>query len=170
MLIRLKNVFRTRTTRAAIMPIALALSVLLGATPAMAAHPVHVPLAGQDHRFFGAATTFEVVGDELHVTGQHIDGPFNFGALVGTEYQLIDARLNLVTGKGKMSGTVTYVDTVHNITCVAATQGQIRNFLATGTVKGRCSDGSTIRLELQDVYVTPGVDGVSNYWGELTYK
>ena len=110
------------------------------------------------------------MGDELRITGQHIDGPFNFGALVGTEYQVVSVRLDLVTGKGKMWGTVTYVDTIHNITCLADTQGQIRNLLATGSVKGQCSDGSVLRLDLQDVYVIPGDNGVSNYWGELTYK
>jgi hypothetical protein len=146
----------------------LALSVMLGATPALA-HPERIPLQGTDHRFFGSVVSVRQDGNVLYFTGQQLAGTFNFGALAGTESQLVDANLNIVTGSGRMGGTVSYVDAATGLTCAGTIEGKITNFLANGKVKARCSDGAKMRLDLADVSVTPGVDGVTNYTGTLSY-
>src|SRR5258708_10037469 len=116
MITAFQKAFGRRRTRAVLLPMVLALSVMLGATPALA-HPERIPLQGTDHRFFGSVVSVRQDGNVLYFTGQQLAGTFNFGALAGTESQLVDANLNIVTGSGRMGGTVNYIDAATGLTC-----------------------------------------------------
>lgn len=100
-------------------------------------------------------------------------GTFDFGSMKGTESQLVNARLNPVTGEGRVWGTVTYTDSATGITCSGIREGTLTNFLLTAKIVARCSDGSLLRGTLQDVELIfpPGSPApsevISHFSGEL---
>jgi len=100
-------------------------------------------------------------------------GTFDFGAMKGTETELVNATLNPATGEGHIWGTVTYADSATGITCSGIRQGQLTNFLLTARVVARCSDGSLLRGTAQDVELIfpPGSPApsevISHFDGEL---
>jgi hypothetical protein len=100
-------------------------------------------------------------------------GTFDFGAMSGTETQLVNARLNPVTGEGRVWGTVTYTDSTTGITCSGIREGTLTNFLLTANIVARCSDGSLLKGTLQDVQLIfpPGSPApsevISHFDGEL---
>jgi hypothetical protein len=100
-------------------------------------------------------------------------GTFNFGTMGGTETQLVNARLNPVTGEGRVWGVVTYMDSSTGITCTGILEAKLTNFLRTAKVVAPCSDGSLLKGTIQDfeLIFPPGSPApsevISHFDGEL---
>ena len=100
-------------------------------------------------------------------------GTFNFGTVNGTETQLVNARLNPVTGEGRVWGVVTYTDSSTGITCTGILEAKLTNFLRTAKVVAPCSDGSLLKGTIQDIELIfpPGSPApsevISHFNGEL---
>jgi hypothetical protein len=100
-------------------------------------------------------------------------GTFDFGAMKGTETQLVNAKLNPVTGEGRVWGVVTYSDSATGITCSGIREGKLTNFLLTAKIVASCSDGSLLKGTLQDIELIfpPGSPApsevISEFNGEL---
>ena len=78
-------------------------------------------------------------------------GIFDFGTLSGTETQLVNARLNPVTGEGRVWGVVTYTDSSTGVTCTGILEARLTNFLRTAKVVAPCSDGSLLKGTVRDI-------------------
>ena len=100
-------------------------------------------------------------------------GTFNFGTLSGTETQLVNAKLNPVTGEGRVWGMVTYMDSSTGITCTGILEAKLTNLLRTAEVVAPCSDGSLLKGTIQDIELIfpPGSPApsevISEFNGEL---
>lgn len=133
--------------------IALILSSLLLTTIALAKAQRTV-LSGTEHMFFGAPGSVSVSDGWAQLRDVPLTGTFDFGTLQGTETQLVNARLDPVSGDGVVWGTVTYTDHATGITCSGMREGKLTNYLITAKIVVRCSDGSLLRGTLQDTSVT----------------
>jgi hypothetical protein len=153
--------------------IVLALALLLTA-PTAFAKAERIVLSGTEHMFLtGAPAHVWEAHGWIHQRGVPLTGTFDFGAMKGTETQLANAKLDPVTGKGRVWGVVTYTDTATGITCSGNREGKLTNFLLTAKIVARCSDGSLLKGTLQDIVINfpPGSpapsDVISEFNGEL---
>jgi hypothetical protein len=153
--------------------IALILSLLLSVTTVIAKAERTV-LAGEEDIFgAGAPGRMWEADGWLQQRDVPFTGTFDFGAMSGTETQLVNARLNPITGEGRVWGSVTYTDSITGITCTGIREGTLTNFLLTANIVARCSDGSLLRGTLQDVELIfpPGSPApsevISHFEGEL---
>ncbi len=162
-----KKVLASRSSRAAVLPIVLALSVMLGATTAFA-QVQRTILGGTETKFFHPETLDRTITAgpwEIHV-GQTVPGFFNFGALAGTLVYEATDRIDFSTGNGQLRAKVTYTDTASGVTCAGHAEGKIIAFLVTSNIVAQCSDGSTLKGTLQDTF-NNGVEIDSTFHGEL---
>lgn len=143
--------------------------VLPSMTMAALADAEHTTLAGTEHMFFGAPGKVSVSGGWVQLRDVPLTGSFDFGALQGSETQLVNARLDPVTGDGVVWGTVTYIDTATGITCSGVREGKLTNYLITAKIFTRCSDGSILRGTLQDTSVIfpPGAPVPSEVYSDF---
>jgi hypothetical protein len=153
--------------------IAVTLALLLTATTAVAMAE-RTALSGTEDIFIAGppARVWEADGwvqqREIAFTGT-----FDFGALKGTETQLVNAKLNPLTGEGHVWGVVTYTDSSSGISCSGIRNGRLTNFLLTATIVAPCSDGSLLKGTLQDIELIfpPGSPApsevISEFNGEL---
>ena len=152
--------------------LALSLAAILMTTIALA-KAQRTDLSGTEHMFFGPPGSVSVSDGWVQLRDVPLTGTFDFGALQGTETQLVNARLDPVTGDGMVWGTVTYTDHATGITCSGMREGKLTSYLITAKIVARCSDGSLLKGTLQDTSVTfpPGspVPGAvdSDFDGEL---
>jgi hypothetical protein len=149
------------------------LSLLLTATTAFA-QAERTALSGTVDKFIAGAPAHMWEADGwVQQRDVPFTGTFDFGAMKGTETELVNATLNPATGEGHVWGTVTYTDSATGITCSGIRQGQITNFLLTAKIVARCSDGSLLRGTEQDVELVfpPGSPApsevISHFDGEL---
>jgi len=153
--------------------IVLALALLLTATTVFA-QAERTPIEGTEDIFI-AGPPDNVWEADGWVQQRDIPftGTFDFGAMKGTETQLVNAKLNPATGEGHVWGTVTYTDSATGVTCSGIREGKLTNFLITAKILARCSDGSLLRGTLQDVQLIfpPGAPApsevISHFEGEL---
>lgn len=153
--------------------IAVTLALLLTATTAVAMAE-RTALSGTEDIFIAGppARVWEADGwvqqREIAFTGT-----FDFGALKGAETQLVNAKLNPLTGEGHVWGVVTYTDSSSGISCSGIRNGRLTNFLLTATIVAPCSDGSLLKGTLQDIELIfpPGSPApsevISEFNGEL---
>ena len=150
----------------------IVLVLLLTVTPAFA-KAERTPLAGTEHMFFGAPGSVRTSDGWVQLRDVPLTGTFDFGTLQGTEMQLVNAKLDPISGDGIVWGTVTYTDSATGITCSGVREGKLTNYLITARITARCSDGSLLQGTLQDTSVIfpPGspVPGevYSDFNGEL---
>jgi hypothetical protein len=153
--------------------ILFALALLLSATTVFA-KAERIVLSGTDHMFLtGAPARVWEADGWIHQRGVPLTGTFDFGAMKGTETQLANARLDPLTGRGRVWGGVTYTDTATGITCSGTREGKLTNFLLTAKIVALCSDGSLLRGTSRDIVINfpPGSpapsDVISEFNGEL---
>ena len=150
----------------------VALAVLLIITPVLA-KAERTTLSGTEHMFFGAPGSVSTSDGWVQLRNIPLTGTFDFGTLQGTETQLVNAKLDPVTGNGIVWGEVTYIDSATGITCSGVREGKLTNYFITAKIVAQCSDGSLIHGTLQDTSVIfpPGspVPGevYSDFGGEL---
>jgi hypothetical protein len=150
----------------------VALALLLMITPVLA-KAERTTLSGTEHMFFGAPGSVSTSDGWVQLRNIPLTGTFDFGTLQGTETQLVNAKLDPVTGNGIVWGEVTYTDSATGITCSGVREGKLTNYLITARIVARCSDGSLLQGTLQDTSVIfpPGspVPGqvYSDFEGEL---
>ena len=150
----------------------IVLVLWLTVTPAFA-KAERTTLAGSEHMFFSAPGSVSTSDGWVQLRDIPLTGTFDFGALQGTETQLVNAKLDPITGDGIVWGTVTYTDSATGITCSGVRDGKLTNYLITAKIVARCSDGSLMKGTLQDTSVIfpPGspVPGevYSDFDGEL---
>ena len=152
--------------------IVLVLALLL--TETALAKAERIVLSGTSHIFSSRAPgrVWEADG-WLQQRDVPFTGTFDFGAIQGTETQLVNAKLNPLTGEGRVWGVVTYTDSASGITCSGIREGEITNFLLRAKVVPSCSDGSLLKGTVQDVELIfpPGSPApsevISEFNGEL---
>ena len=155
----------SRTTRAAVLPLALALSVMLGTTPAFA-KAQRTALDGTEQKFFGTPERTIYAGPwEIH-RNSTLYGTFDFGALKGTLVWVATDQFNFPTTNGRVRGKVSYTDTASGVICTGTADGKITAFFLTANIVAPCSDGSLMRGTLQDTS-NNGVEIFSTFHGEL---
>ena len=135
-----------------IVSICVVLALLLTSTTVFAKAERTI-LAGTEHMFFGAPGSVTTSGGWVQLRDVPLTGSFDFGALQGTETQLVNAKLDPVTGNGIVWGTVTYTDSTTGITCSGVRQGKLTNYFITARITATCSDGSLLKGTLQDTSV-----------------
>jgi hypothetical protein len=146
---------------------------LLLTTTTVFAKAERTALSGTEHMFFGPPGSVSIAGSWVQLRDVPLTGTFDFGVLQGTETQLVNAKLDPVTGNGIVWGTVTYTDSATGITCSGVREGKLTNYLITAKITARCSDGSLLRGTLQDTSVIfpPGLpvpgEVYSDFNGEL---
>ena len=150
----------------------LALTLLLIATPVLAQSQRSM-LSGTEHMVFGIPGSVSTADGWVQLRDVPLTGTFDFGALQGTETQLVNAKLDPATGNGIVWGEVTYIDSATGVTCSGVRTGKLSSYLITAKIVARCSDGSLLQGTLQDTSVIfpPGspVPGevYSDFNGEL---
>jgi hypothetical protein len=132
--------------------IAFPVALLIAASPARA-EAQRTAISGTEHMFFGAPGRAWVADDLVQLRDIPLTGTFDFGTLEGTETQVVNARLDPITGDGIVWGTVTYTDSATGVTCSGVRQGSLDNYLITARIVAQCSDGSQLRGTLQDTSV-----------------
>ena len=149
------------------------LALLLTATTAFA-QAGRTALSGTADNFIaGAPASVWEADGWVQQRGVAFAGTFDFGALKGTETELVNAKLNPVTGEGHIWGAVTYTDSATGVTCSGIREGQLTHFLLTAKIVAQCSDGSLLRGTVQDVKLIfpPGSPApsevISQFDGEL---
>ncbi len=135
-----------------IVSISIVLALLLTTTTVFV-KAERTALSGTEHMFFGPPGSVSASGGWVQLRDVPLTGTFDFGALQGTEAQLVNAKLDPVTGNGIVWGTVTYTDSVNGITCSGVREGKLINYLITAKIIARCSDGSLVKGTLQDTSV-----------------
>lgn len=156
----------------------VSICIVLALTSLMIVSPAHAKagrtvLTGTEHMFFGAPGSVSVSGSWVQLRDVPLTGTFDFGALQGTETQLVNAKLDPVTGNGTVWGVVTYTDSATGITCSGVRVGKLAAFLIAATINAKCSDGSLLKGTLQDTSLVfppgPPVPGevYSEFNGEL---
>ena len=153
--------------------IVVLLASLLTATTAFA-KAERISLEGTEDVFIAGAPGRAWEADGwLQLRAVPFVGTFNFGTVSGTETQLVNAKLNPVTGEGRVWGTVTYTDSSTGITCTGILEAKLTNFLRTAEVVAPCSDGSLLKGTIQDIELIfpPGSPApsevISEFNGEL---
>ena len=126
---------------------------LLLTTTTVFAKAERTALSGTEHMFFGPPGSVSIAGSWVQLRDVPLTGTFDFGVLQGTETQLVNAKLDPVTGNGIVWGTVTYTDSATGITCSGVREGKLTNYLITAKISAKCSDGSLLRGTLQDTSV-----------------
>ena len=132
--------------------ISIILALLLTTTTVFAKAERTV-LSGTEHMFFGPPGSVTASGGWVQLRDVPLTGTFDFGILQGSETQLVNAKLDPVTGNGIVWGTVTYTDSATGLTCSGVREGKLTNYLITAKVNARCSDGSLLQGTLQDASV-----------------
>ena len=132
-----------------IVSISIVLALLLTTTTVLA-KAQRTAISGTEHMFFGPPGSVSTSGGWVQLRDVPLTGTFDFGVLQGTETQLVNAKLDPVTGNGIVWGTVTYTDSATGITCSGVRQGKLTNYLITAKIVARCSDGSLLQGTLQD--------------------
>jgi hypothetical protein len=156
---------RSRTLRTAVLPVVLALSVMLGTTPAFA-QAQRTVLAGTEHKYFGIPERTWSAGPwEIHAN-QTLPGTFDFGALKGSLVWVANDQIDFSTGNGHVWGKVSYTDTASGVTCSGTVDGKITAFFLNANIVAPCSDGSLMRGTLQDTS-NNGIEINSTFNGEL---
>ena len=146
---------------------------LLLTTTTVFAKAERTVISGTEHMFFGPPGSASPSGGWVQLRDVPLTGTFDFDALQGSETQLVNAKLDPVTGNGIVWGTVTYTDSATGMTCSGVRVGKLTNYLITAKINARCSDGSLLQGTLQDTSVLfpPGspVPGevYSEFHGEL---
>ena len=130
----------------------VALTLLVMATPVLA-QSQRTTLNGTEPMVFGAPGSVSTADGWVQLRNIPLTGTFDFGALQGTETQLVNAKLDPVTGNGIVWGEVTYIDSATGIACSGVRTGKLSNYLITAKVVARCSDGSLLQGTLQDTSV-----------------
>jgi hypothetical protein len=155
--------------------VAVALAFLLTATTVFA-QAERIDLAGAEDIFItGAPGKVWQAGGWVEQRDVPFTGTFDFGVMKGAETQLVNAKLNPVTGEGHVWGNVTYTDNATGVICSGIRQGQLTNFLLTAKIVAHCSDGSRLSGTLQDLQLIfpPGspVPGevISHFEGKLLH-
>lgn len=110
-------------------------------------------MSGTEHMVFGAPGSVSTSDEWVQLHNIPLTRTFDFGALQGTETQLVNAKLDPVTGNGIVWGEVTYIDSATGITCSGVRTGKLSNYLITAKIVARCSDGSLVQGTLQDTSV-----------------
>jgi hypothetical protein len=152
--------------------IALTLVALAVTTPARA-EAERTAVVGSEHMYFGAPGRVWVADGWIQLRDVPLTGTFNFGTLQGEETQLVNARLDPVTGDGVVWGVVTYTDSAAGVACSGVRQGTLDAYLITARITATCSDGSLLQGTLQDTFVIfpPGApfpsEVYSDFDGEL---
>jgi hypothetical protein len=131
----------------------LIILALLLTTTTVFAKAERTALSGTEHMFFGAPGSVATSDGWVQLRDVPLTGTFDFGTLQGTETQLVNAKLDPVTGNGIVWGTVTYIDSATGITCSGVREGKLTNYLITAKITARCSDGSLLQGTLQDTSV-----------------
>jgi hypothetical protein len=109
----------------------------------------------------------------IHLRDVPFEGTFDFGTMSGTDTQLVNAKVNPVTGEGRVWGVVTYTDSATGITCSGVREGNLTNLYLTAKIVAKCSDGSLLKGTLQDIELIfpPGSPApsevLSHFNGEL---
>ena len=152
MVTKFQEWLRSRTSRAAVLSLMLALSVMLGAAPALA-RAQRTPLSGTEVKLFdfGTVTRAWVSGPWNHDQDITAAGTFDFGALAGTVVWVANDKIDFSTGDGRVWGKVTYTDTASGVTCTGTAEGKLTGFLLTAHIVAPCSDGSLLKGTLHDV-------------------
>lgn len=132
-----------------IVSICVILTLLLSTTTVFA-KAERSALSGTEHMFFGAPGSVSAADGWVQLRDVPLSGTFDFGALQGTETQLVNAKLDPVTGNGTVWGVVTYTDSATGLTCSGVRVGKLTAFLITATINAKCSDGSLLQGTLQD--------------------
>jgi hypothetical protein len=151
----------------------LALALLLTVTTALAKAERTVLSGTEDIFITGAPGRVWEADGWIQQRDVAFTGTFDFGAMKGTETQLVNAKLNPMTGEGYVWGVVTYTDSATGITCSGIREGELTNFLLTGKIVAPCSDGSLLKGTLQDIELIfpPGSPApsevISEFNGEL---
>lgn len=145
------------------------LALMLVTIPAFA-KAERTALTGTEHMIFGAPGSVFLSGGWVQLRDVSLTGTFDFGTLQGSETQLVNARLDPVTGDGVVWGTVTYTDSATGITCSGVREGKLTNYLITAKITARCSDGSLLQGTLQDTSVifAPGAPTPSEVYSDFT--
>ena len=139
----------SHTSRAAVLPVVLALSVVFGATPAFA-RAQRTALDGTEQKFFGTPERTIYAGPwEIH-RNSTLYGTFDFGALKGTLVWVATDQFDFSVGDGRVRGKVAYTDTASGVVCSGTAEGKVTGFFLTAHIVAKCSDGSTMQGTLQD--------------------
>lgn len=151
-----------------IVSISIVLALLLTTTTVFA-KAEETALSGTEHMFFGPPGSASASGGWVQLRDVPLTGTFDFGILQGTETQLVNAKLDPVTGNGIVWGTVTYTDSASGLTCWGVREGKLTNYLITARINARCSDGSILQGALQDTSAIfpPGSPVPSEVYGEF---
>lgn len=149
-------------------------SALLLTTTTVFAKAERIALEGTEDIFItGAPGSMWEADGWLQQRDVPFTGTFDFGTLSGTETQLVNAKVNPVTGEGRVWGVVTYTDRSTGITCTGILEAKLTNFLRTAKVVAPCSDGSLLKGTIQDIELIfpPGSPApnevISHFDGEL---
>lgn len=132
-----------------IVSIFIVLALLLTVTPAHA-KAQRTALAGTEHMFFGVPGSVSTSDGWIQLRNVPLTGTFDFSTLQGTETQLVNAKLDPITGNGIVWGTVSYTDSATGITCSGVRVGKLTAFLIAATINAKCSDGSLLKGTLHD--------------------
>ena len=135
-----------------IVSISIILALLLTTTTVFA-KAERAAISGTEHMFFGPPGSVTPSDGWVQLRDLPLTGTFDFGVLQGTETQLVNAKLDPVTGNGTVWGAVTYTDSATGITCSGVRVGKLTSFLITATINAKCSDGSLLQGTLQDATV-----------------
>lgn len=151
----------------------LALTLLLSVSTALA-KAERIALEGTEDIFIaGAPSSMWESNGWVQQRDVPFTGTFDFGTLSGTETQLVNAKVNPVTGEGRVWGVVTYTDSSSGITCTGILEAKLAKFLRTAKVVAPCSDGSLLKGTIQDIELIfpPGSPApsevISHFNGEL---
>lgn len=151
-----------------IVSISILLALLLTTTTVFA-KAERTTISGTEHMFFGPPGSVSASGGWVQLRDVPLTGSFDFGVLQGSETQLVNAKLDPVTGNGIVWGTVSYTDSATGITCSGVREGKLINYLITARINARCSDGSLLQGMLQDTSVIfpPGSPVPGEVYSEL---
>jgi hypothetical protein len=153
--------------------IVLALTLLVSVSTALA-KAERITLDGTEDIFgAGAPARMWEADGWLQQRDVPFTGTFDFGTLRGTETQLVNAKVNPVTGEGHVWGIIIYTDNSTGITCKGILEAKLTNFLRTAKVVAPCNDGSLLKGTIQDIELIfpPGSPApnevISHFDGEL---
>jgi len=166
MIIRLTQLLWSRAARAALLPMAVALALLPSAAAAHA-QAQRTALAGTETETFDYDTVSRLwqAGPWSIGQGLTLSGTFDYGALHGTVYDVVNTRLSFPSGDGQVWGTRTY-SASNGVVCSGQVSGKTTGFLLNEQIVAPCSDGSLLQGTLQTVSNDFNVV-VNNFQGEL---
>jgi len=146
MITRLIRLFWSRAALAALLPFALILALLPSVAPAHA-QAQRTALAGTETETFDYDTVSRLRGAGLWAIGNNLTllGTFEYGALHGTLYEVVNTRLTFPSGDGQVWGTRTYTAS-NGVVCSGQVSGKTAGFLLVGEhIVAPCSDGSLLQ-------------------------